>query len=112
MGLLTASLLSVVFATPRSRLLTLDLGGRPLPYRAGQAVAIGPGGSPQRRPYSIASAPSIAARTGHIELLVGADAGIDEHHAVAGAGDRRAEQAEDRRRRTDREARALKPEFM
>ena len=85
MGLLTTTLLSVVFATPRSRLLTLDLGGRALDYRAGQAVSIGPSGGASRRPYSIANAPSVAARTGHIELLVGADGSIDLDWAVPGA---------------------------
>jgi NAD(P)H-flavin reductase len=61
--------LNVLAVTPRSRLLTVDLGGRSFDFRPGQAVLIGaPGVS--RRPYSIACSPELAAETGALELLI------------------------------------------
>ena len=55
--------------TPRSRLLTLELGGQPFDFRPGQAVLIGAPGVP-RRPYSIACSPELASETGTLELLI------------------------------------------
>jgi NAD(P)H-flavin reductase len=64
----------VIAATPRARLVQLDLNTQSFDYAAGQAVAVGIPGSERKRPYSIAGAPEDARRTGCIELLVGVDA--------------------------------------
>jgi NAD(P)H-flavin reductase len=64
-------------ATPRTRLLQLDLDGAPFRFRAGQAVMAGRLGRDTRAPYSIASPPA-AARQGRIELLVGTDSAFGE----------------------------------
>ncbi len=85
MGLLTLPLVSLTPATPRSRLLTLDLTGRPFPFLAGQAVMMGHHGLQERRPYSIASAPETTSATGRLELLIAADAGTDLGWALPGA---------------------------
>lgn len=70
MPTLVLPLLNVLPVTPRSRLLTLDLGGQPFDFRPGQAVLIGaPGGQPHR-PYSIACSPELASETGALELLI------------------------------------------
>lgn len=53
--------------------MTIDLGGTPFPYLAGQAVLIGAHGVERRRPYSIAAAPEESMRDDSIELLVGVD---------------------------------------
>ena len=73
--LLTLPIREVLPATPRSRLVRIDLDGRPFPYLAGQAVLVGPHEG-ARKPFSIAAAPEDAARDGALELLVrvGADA--------------------------------------
>ena len=47
----------VTNATPRTRILSLDLSQQSFPFAAGQAVMIGLHGSALRKPYSIASAP-------------------------------------------------------
>lgn len=59
-------------ATPRTRLLRLEFSDPPFVFRAGQAVMAGLSGAPTRAAYSIASAPSLAARGG-LELLVPAE---------------------------------------
>ena len=69
MPTLVLPLLNVLAVTPRSRLLTLDLGGQPFDFRPGQAVLIGAPGVP-RRPYSIACSPELASETGTLELLI------------------------------------------
>ena len=69
MPTLTLPLLNVLPVTPRSRLLTLDLGAHPFDFRPGQAVLIGAPGGP-RRPYSIACSPELASETGALELLI------------------------------------------
>ena len=56
--------------TPRSRLVTLDLEGLTLDFRAGQAVLVGTEGTSERRPYSIACSPERAAERGCLELLI------------------------------------------
>jgi NAD(P)H-flavin reductase len=66
-------LVSVAPATPRSRLLTLDLREQPFDFRPGQAVLIGARGV-SRRPYSIASSPERAAETRTLELLIALEA--------------------------------------
>jgi ferredoxin-NADP reductase len=60
-------------ATPRTRILRLDVGDSGFTFAAGQAVMAGLEGSPLRKPYSIACAPVEAARTRTIELLVQVD---------------------------------------
>ncbi len=69
--MITARLVDVTRATPRTRRLSLQLD-QVLAFVAGQAVTVGIHGSGQRAPYSIASAPAVAA-AGRLELLVGAD---------------------------------------
>ena len=77
MSLVTAPLTDVVPATPRSRLLTIDLGGRALEFLPGQALMVGAHGRAERRPYSIACSPERAAERGRIELLIGLEADGD-----------------------------------
>lgn len=72
--LLTVPIRDIEPATPRAKVVRLDLQGLGFPYAAGQAVAIATHGVAGRRPYSIASAPEDAARDGCLELLVGIDA--------------------------------------
>ncbi|MEQ1758001.1 MAG: FAD-dependent oxidoreductase [Vicinamibacterales bacterium] len=85
MALLTVSLLGLAIATPRSRLLTLDLDGHAFHFQAGQAVMMGPHGSSDRRPFSIANAPDGAATARQLELLIAADIGTDLSWASPGA---------------------------
>jgi NAD(P)H-flavin reductase len=75
-------------ATPRTRLLRLDLGESGFSFAAGQAVMAGLHGSVLRKPYSIASSPREAERTGYIELLVQIDdsGGPDPHLELATRG--------------------------
>lgn len=61
-------------ATPRARTVTIDLGGTPFPYLAGQAVLVSAHGAERRRPYSIAAAPEDSVREDSVELLVAVDA--------------------------------------
>jgi NAD(P)H-flavin reductase len=68
--LVTVRILDITSATPRSRLLSVDLGGHPLTFRPGQAVMAAPHGQDERRPYSIACSPERAAEAGRLELLV------------------------------------------
>lgn len=75
MPLLTVPIADIVAATPRSRLLTINLQGRALDYLPGQAVIVGAHGQPERRPYSIACSPERAAEIGAIELLIALEAG-------------------------------------
>jgi CDP-4-dehydro-6-deoxyglucose reductase len=71
--LLTLPIRDVATATPRARLVRLDLEGRDFPFTAGQAVVVGARGE-KRRPYSLASAPEDARRDRCLELLVNVDA--------------------------------------
>jgi ferredoxin-NADP reductase len=70
---LTLPVRSLVAATPRTRILRLDLKGSPFVFRAGQAALIGLHGQPQRRPYSIASSPEDAVRHARLEFLLKVD---------------------------------------
>jgi ferredoxin-NADP reductase len=72
--LLTLPICDVLPATPRSRVVRLDLDGQPFEYAAGQAVRIGRHGTDEGRPYSIAAAPEDTRRDRRLELLVGVDA--------------------------------------
>jgi ring-1,2-phenylacetyl-CoA epoxidase subunit PaaE len=64
---------TILHATPRARLITIDLGSHDFAYDAGQAVSIGLAGSPVRRTYSVACSPAQARRMRAIELLVQID---------------------------------------
>ena len=74
---LTLPIRAVLRATPRARILRLDLERQPFDYAAGQAVMVGVHDQAWRRPYSIAAAPEDARRDGWLELLVGVDANGD-----------------------------------
>jgi len=85
--LLTLPIKAVLDATPRARIVRLDLGGRAFRYAPGQAVLVATPGSGPPRPLSIAIAPDESAREGFIELLVGtADDGPDDPHLTLEPG--------------------------
>ena len=85
--LLTRPVLDISIATPRARILHVDLQGTPFPFMPGQAVWLGTHGQDQRKPYSIASSPEDVARDGRLELLVGVDAsGEPGPHLTLAAG--------------------------
>ena len=63
----------VIRATPRTRIIHLDLGREPFPFTAGQAVLVALHGRPVRKPYSIACSPRQAAAQNALELLVQVD---------------------------------------
>jgi NAD(P)H-flavin reductase len=68
-------------ATPRTRLIGLDVTAVAFAFTAGQAVMVGLHGSPLRKPYSIASAPWETARTGILHLLAQVeDTGAPDPH--------------------------------
>jgi ferredoxin-NADP reductase len=79
----------VVFATPRARGISLDLGDQAFGFAAGQAVMVGLNGSPLRKPYSIASAPWEVTQTGMMQLLIQIDdSALDPHLERATPGTR------------------------
>jgi NAD(P)H-flavin reductase len=84
-SVVTAPIAAIVDATPRSRLLTIDLRGTPLKFRPGQAVMVGSHGQNERRPYSIASSPERSADSGRIELLIALESTGDLGENLAGA---------------------------
>jgi NAD(P)H-flavin reductase len=57
-------------ATPRARVIKLDLQGQRFQYLPGQAAYLQPRGADKRRPYSIASAPEETEQHGLLEFLV------------------------------------------
>jgi NAD(P)H-flavin reductase len=59
-----------IAATPRARVIKLDLLGHQFAYLPGQAAYLQPLGADKRRPYSIASAPEETAQNGLIEFLI------------------------------------------
>ena len=71
---------SVMHATPRTRILTLDLRGQAFTFAAGQAVTVGLANGLIRRPYSIANSPSRARDDESLELLVQIDNAADDPH--------------------------------
>ena len=78
--MITLQVREVVFATPRARGISLDLGAAALPFNAGQAVMVGLNGSLLRKPYSIASAPWEVTKTGVMQLLIQIDdSALDPH---------------------------------
>jgi Na+-transporting NADH:ubiquinone oxidoreductase subunit F len=70
---LTLPVREVLPATPRARLVRLDLQGQRYPYEPGQAIAVSPLDLTERKPYSLAGAPEDAGREGYLELLVSLD---------------------------------------
>jgi NAD(P)H-flavin reductase len=68
---LTLRVRDVTAATPRSRIVRLDLNGHAFDYAPGQAVVIVEPDAGKRRPYSIAAAPEDARHERCLELLVG-----------------------------------------
>lgn len=72
------------------RRLVLALDGVPFSYQAGQAAALGLHGQRERRPYSIASAPSDSSSHGAIEFLLRANpgSGLGRHLDAVCAGAR------------------------
>jgi ferredoxin-NADP reductase len=71
---LNLAVCDVAAATPRALTVRLDLAGADFPFLAGQAVGVGRPGHPERRPYSLATAPAEVRTSGVLELLVGLDA--------------------------------------
>lgn len=86
--MITVPVRDVVYATPRTRVIQLDLGHEPFAFSAGQAVMVGLAGSPLRKPYSIASAPAEARHDRAIQLLLQVDelGGLDPHLELAARG--------------------------
>jgi ferredoxin-NADP reductase len=78
----------VTNATPRTRIISLDLCDVEFAFTAGQAVMLGLHGSALRKPYSIASAPWELSKTGHLQVLAQVeDAGsLDPHLELAAPG--------------------------
>ena len=60
-------------ATPRSRLLSIDLEGHPFTFNPGQALLVGPRAG-ELKPYSIAASRANVAANGVLEVLVAVDA--------------------------------------
>lgn len=88
MALITVAVRHVVRATPRTRLINLDLADHAFVFAAGQAVMVGIHGSPLRKPYSIASAPWEVDKTGILQLLAQVDdtGAPDPHLELAAPG--------------------------
>ncbi len=85
--LLTLPIREVLPATPRARIMRVDLDGHAFDYAPGQAVTVASHGQDKRRPYSIAAAPEEAKRDGWLELLVGVNAdGTPGPHLSLSAG--------------------------
>lgn len=77
-------------ATPRTRLINLDLTNAEFSFTAGQAVMVGLHGSQLRKPYSIASAPWEFEKTGTLQVLAQIDdtGSPDPHLELAQPGTR------------------------
>jgi CDP-4-dehydro-6-deoxyglucose reductase len=78
----------VTGATPRTRIISLDLHDTDFSYAAGQAVMLGLHGSQLRKPYSIASAPWELSKTGTLQVLAQVEdaGGLDPHLELAEPG--------------------------
>ena len=85
---MTVPIVDIAAATPRSRLVTIDLRGNALEFLAGQAVMVGTHGQPERKPYSIACSPERVAEMGRLELLIALErkGDLGAHLASAKAG--------------------------
>jgi 3-ketosteroid 9alpha-monooxygenase subunit B len=82
---LTLPVREVLQATPRARIVRLDLSGQRFPYEPGQAVTVGLPGA-RRFPYSLAAAPHDAANDGCLELLIGTEGNTREFQEALGPG--------------------------
>jgi ferredoxin-NADP reductase len=84
--LLTLPIREVVAATPRTRIVRLDLGSQRFDYRPGQAVMVAePGG--RRRPYWLAGAPHQSRREDSLELLIGTEGNTADFQRSLVAGE-------------------------
>ena len=90
MPLITVPVRHVTDATPRTRIISLDLCDTAFAFTAGQAVMLGLHASPLRKPYSIASAPWELSKTGHLQVLAQIEdaGGLDPHLELAAPGTR------------------------
>lgn len=88
MGQITLTVRHVSNATPRTRLINLDLSNSAFTFAAGQAVMVGLHDSHLRKPYSIASAPWEFTKTGVLQLLAQVDdtGAPDPHLELASPG--------------------------
>ncbi len=86
--MITVPVRQIARATPRIRILNLDLRTTEFSFTAGQAVMLGLAGSPLRKPYSIASAPWEVAKSGIMQVLVQVEdsGGLDPHLELASPG--------------------------
>jgi len=84
-SLVSARISDVIDATPRSRLIVVDLAGRPFDFLAGQAITAGLHGHHERWPYSIACSPERSREKDCLEILVGLETGrhVDGHPSLA-----------------------------
>ncbi|MDQ3168869.1 MAG: FAD-dependent oxidoreductase [Acidobacteriota bacterium] len=78
--MITLTVAEIRKATPESRILRLELS-EPFAYEPGQSAQIGLHGQPDRRHYSLATPPEMAASQGTLEFLirVGRDGSIGPH---------------------------------
>ena len=83
--MITVPVRQITRATPRIRILNLDLRALQFSFTAGQAVMLGLSGSPLRKPYSIASAPWEVEKSGIMQVLVQVEdsGGLDPHLELA-----------------------------
>jgi NAD(P)H-flavin reductase len=86
--MITVPVRQITRATPRIRILNLDLRSVEFTFTAGQAVMLGLRGSPLRKPYSIASAPWEVVKSGIMQVLVQVEdsGGLDPHLELASPG--------------------------
>jgi ferredoxin-NADP reductase len=86
--MITVPVRQITRATPRIRILNLDLRAIEFSFTAGQAVMLGLSGSPLRKPYSIASAPWEVMKSGIMQVLVQVEdsGGLDPHLELASPG--------------------------
>ena len=86
--MITVAVRQITRATPRIRILNLDLRATPFAFAAGQAVMLGLNGSPLRKPYSIASAPWEVSKSWIMQVLVQVEdsGGLDPHLELASPG--------------------------
>ena len=86
--MITVPVRQITRATPRIRILNLDLRSVQFAFTAGQAVMLGLSGSALRKPYSIASAPWEVAKSGIMQVLVQVEdsGGLDPHLELASPG--------------------------
>ena len=86
--MITVPVRQITRATPRIRILNLDLRASTFSFAAGQAVMLGLSGSPLRKPYSIASAPWEVTKSGIMQVLVQVEdsGGLDPHLELASPG--------------------------